>query len=278
MTGFGLSSFIDKKSEIYIEIKGVNHKFLEVTIKPNDLNNELEEYIRKLVSKKIVRGRVDIRIKTKTVSSTNYSIDSKLLKKFKKSLEDGLKFKGDIHFRDIKDVPGIFKLEADKDVNNNLIKKVFNDAIKEFLASRNIEGKKIKEVLLKKLKQIKSANTKIKKQNITNLKKRSKLYKAKALDLMENLDEGRLEQEIAILALKHDVNEEIDRIFFHLESLQKELNKKLCSGKKIDFILQELFREANTLSVKLDDPNLKNNAIDMKLFIEEMREQTQNVE
>ena len=278
MTGFGLSSFIDKKSEIYIEIKGVNHKFLEATIKPNDLNNELEEYIRKLVSKKIVRGRVDIRIKTKTVSSTNYSIDSKLLKKFKKSLEDGLKFKGDIHFRDIKDVPGIFKLEADKDVNNNLIKKVFNDAIKEFLASRNIEGKKIKEVLLKKLKQIKSANTKIKKQNITNLKKRSKLYKAKALDLMENLDEGRLEQEVAILALKHDVNEEIDRIFFHLESLQKELNRKLCSGKKIDFVLQELFREANTLSVKLDDPNLKNNAIDMKLFIEEMREQTQNVE
>ena len=278
MTGFGLSSFIDKKSEIYIEIKGVNHKFLEATIKPNDLNNELEEYIRKLVSKKIVRGRVDIRIKTKTVSSTNYSIDSKLLKKFKKSLEDGLKFKGDIHFRDIKDVPGIFKLEADKDVNNNLIKKVFNDAIKEFLTSRNIEGKKIKEVLLKKLKQIKSANTKIKKQNISNLEKRSKLYKAKALDLMKNLDEGRLEQEVAILALKHDVNEEIDRIFFHLESLQKELNKKLCSGKKIDFVLQELFREANTLSVKLDDPNLKNNAIDMKLFIEEMREQTQNVE
>ena len=278
MTGFGLSSFIDKKSEIYIEIKGVNHKFLEATIKPNDLNNELEEFIRNLVSKKIVRGRVDIRIKIKTTSNTNYSIDSKLLKKFKKSLVEGLKFKGDIHFRDIKDVPGIFKLEAAKDVNNNLIKKVFNDAMKEFVSSRNNEGAKIKKVLLKKLKQIKSATTKINKQSSSNLKKRSKLYKAKALDLMKKLDEGRLEQEVAILALKHDVNEEIDRIFFHLESLQQELNKKSCSGKKIDFVLQELFREANTLSVKLDDPNLKNNAIDMKLFIEEMREQTQNVE
>ena len=276
MTGFGLSSFIDKKSEIYIEIKGVNHKFLEATIKPNDLNNELEEFIRNLVSKKIVRGRVDIRIKTKTTSNTNYSIDSKLLKKFKKSLVEGLKFKGDIHFRDIKDVPGIFKLEAAKDVNNNLIKKVFNDAMKEFVSSRNNEGAKIKKVLLKKLKQIKSATTKINKQSSSNLKKRSKLYKAKALDLMKKLDEGRLEQEVAILALKHDVNEEIDRIFFHLESLQQELNKKSCSGKKIDFVLQELFREANTLSVKLDDPNLKNNAIE--LFIEEMREQTQNVE
>ena len=278
MTGFGLSSFIDKKSEIYIEIKGVNHKFLEATIKPNDLNNELEEYIRNLVSKKIVRGRVDIRIKIKTTSNTNYSIDSKLLKKFKKSLVEGLKFKGDIHFRDIKDVPGIFKLEAAKDVNNNLIKKVFNDAMKEFVSSRNNEGAKIKKVLLKKLKQIKSATTKINKQSSSNLKKRSKLYKAKALDLMKKLDEGRLEQEVAILALKHDVNEEIDRIFFHLESLQQELNKKSCSGKKIDFVLQELFREANTLSVKLDDPNLKNNAINIKLFIEEMREQTQNVE
>ena len=278
MTGFGLSSFIDKKSEIYIEIKGVNHKFLEATIKPNDLNNELEKFIRNLVSKKIVRGRVDIRIKTKTTSNTNYSIDSKLLKKFKKSLVEGLKFKGDIHFRDIKDVPGIFKLEAAKDVNNNLIKKVFNDAMKEFVSSRNNEGAKIKKVLLKKLKQIKSTTTKINKQSSSNLKKRSKLYKAKALDLMKNLDEGRLEQEVALLALKHDVNEEIDRIFFHLESLQQELNKKSCSGKKIDFVLQELFREANTLSVKLDDPNLKNNAIDMKLFIEEMREQTQNVE
>ena len=87
-----------------------------------------------------------------------------------------------------------------------------------------------------------------------------------------------MEQEVTLLALKYDVSEEIDRISFHLESLKKELNKKLCSGKKIDFVLQELFREANTLAVKLDDPKLKNNALDMKLYIEEMREQTQNVE
>ena len=87
MTGFGLSSFIDKKSEIYIEIKGVNHKFLEISIKPNDLNNELEEYIRKLVSKKTVRGRVDIRMKIKTTSNTSFTIDTKLLKDLKSHLK-----------------------------------------------------------------------------------------------------------------------------------------------------------------------------------------------
>ena len=278
MTGFGLSSFIDKKSEIYIEIKGVNHKFLEISIKPNDLNNELEEYIRKLVSKKTVRGRVDIRMKIKTTSNTSFTIDTKLLKRFKKSLKEGLQNDGDIHFRDIKDVPGIFKSETTKDLNNTLIKKVFNEALSEFVGSRQIEGTKIKKVLLKKIMQIESAVLKIKKLNKKNLIKRSKLYKDKALDLLESLEEGRLEQEVTLLALKYDVSEEIDRTSFHLESLKKELNKKLCSGKKIDFVLQELFREANTLSVKLDDPKLKNNALDMKLYIEEMREQTQNVE
>ena len=147
-----------------------------------------------------------------------------------------------------------------------------------FIKSRNEEGNKIKKVLSKKLNQINSTVSKIHRLNNKNIKKRARLFKDKALDLLDTLDEGRLEQEAAILALKHDVSEEIDRIFFHTDSLNKELNKKMCSGKKVDFILQELFRESNTLSVKLDDPNLKNYALDMKLFIEEMREQTQNVE
>ena len=278
MTGFGLSSSVNKESEVYIEIKGVNHKFLEVSIKPNDLSNDLEEYIRKAVLKNIIRGRVDIRMKLKSASKISYSIDSKLLKEFSKSLKKDLQFSDNIQFRDIKDIQGIFKSEVIQKTNNKLIKKVFNEALSVFIKSRNEEGNKIKKVLSKKLNQINSTVLKIHRSNNKNIKKRARLFKDKALDLLDTLDEGRLEQEAAILALKHDVSEEIDRIFFHTDSLNKELNKKMCSGKKVDFILQELFRESNTLSVKLDDPNLKNYALDMKLFIEEMREQTQNVE
>ena len=278
MTGFGLSSSVNKESEVYIEIKGVNYKFLEVSIKPNDLSNDLEEYIRKAVSKNIIRGRVDIRMKLKSASKISYSIDSKLLKEFSKSLKKDLQFSDNIQFRDIKDIPGIFKSEVIQKTNNKLIKKVFNEALNVFIKSRNEEGNKIKKVLSKKLNQINSTVSKIHRSNNKNIKKRARLFKDKALDLLDTLDKGRLEQEVALLALKHDVSEEIDRIFFHTDSLNKELNKKMCSGKKVDFILQELFRESNTLSVKLDDPNLKNYALDMKLFIEEMREQTQNVE
>ena len=103
-------------------------------------------------------------------------------------------------------------------------------------------------------------------------------FKLKIANLIKDLDETRVNQEIALLALKHDVSEELDRIIFHTKSMNQELKKQSCSGKKIDFILQELFREANTLSVKLDDPNSKNLALDAKLLVEEMREQIQNVE
>ena len=89
---------------------------------------------------------------------------------------------------------------------------------------------------------------------------------------------SRLEQEVALLVLKHAVAEEIERIIFHTNSLKQELGSKVTSGKKIDFVLQELFRETSTLSVKLDEPLYKQIALEMKLSIEEMREQAQNIE
>ena len=110
------------------------------------------------------------------------------------------------------------------------------------------------------------------------LKIRSQSLIKKVHNLCETVDQDRLAQEIALLALKHDVAEEIERINFHTGSLKKELMFKSCSGKKIDFILQELFRETSTLSVKLDAPRYKQIALDMKLLVEEMREQAQNIE
>jgi uncharacterized protein (TIGR00255 family) len=133
-------------------------------------------------------------------------------------------------------------------------------------------------VLIKKINSLEVSILKISKVNKASQKKRLKVFKLKIANLIKDLDETRVNQEIALLALKHDVSEELDRIIFHTKSMNQELKKQSCSGKKIDFILQELFREANTLSVKLDDPNSKNLALDAKLLVEEMREQIQNVE
>ena len=278
MTGFGVGALIKNDSEVYIEIKSVNHRFLEISIKPNDLNNDLDKFIRNSISKKIKRGKVDIRIKSKSSSKATYSIDSDLLKKLKRSLSKNSSLSEDLRFRDIKDVPGIFKANLVQNTNKKLFKDTFKSALNDFVDSRNEEGLNIKNVLIKKTLKIETITANIHKTNNKNLNKRIQSYKLKVSEILNNFDETRIDQEVALLALKHDVSEEIDRILFHTKSLKKEIAKNDSSGKKIDFILQELFREANTLTVKLDDSKMKDYALDIKLSIEEMREQIQNVE
>ncbi len=277
MTGFGLSNLIEKDSKIYIEIKGVNHRFLEISIKSNETNNDLDQYMRNAISKQINRGKIDVRLKIKSSSKTEYSINGELIKKLEKSAKKIMNLT-ELKFKDIKDIPGIVNIEVGQQTNINKVKKEFNKALKLFIDSRKKEGSKIRIVLNKKIKGIESLTAKILKDNKSNLKFRIRLFKQKIKKLVEDFDDSKLSQEVALLALKFDVAEELDRIFFHLKSLKEEVNKINCKGKKIDFLLQELFREANTLSVKLDAPKTKNLALDMKLLVEEMREQIQNVE
>ena len=278
MTGFGLSKSLKKDSEVFIEIKGVNHRFLEVSIKPNDLGNELDQYIRNSITKSVNRGKVDVRVKLKSAAQTNYVIDASLIKKLENTLKKNTSLKNKISFSDIKDVPGIFNAEVTHKLNISTVKQEFNNALKDFLDSRSKEGIKIKKTLKKKILKSESLIKSISNSCNKNLEKRMSLFKSKVSKFTQGYDESRINQEITLLALKQDVSEELDRILFHVNSLKKEINKKDCSGKKIDFILQEFFREANTLTVKLDDPSMMNKAIDVKILIEEMREQTQNVE
>jgi len=277
MTGFGLSNLIEKDSKIYIEIKGVNHRFLEISIKSNETNNDLDQYMRNAISKQINRGKIDVRLKIKSSSKTEYSINGELIKKLEKSAKKIMNLT-ELKFKDIKDIPGIVNIEVGQQTNINQVKKEFNKALKLFIDSRKKEGSKIRIVLNKKIKGIESLTAKILKANKSNLKFRIRLFKQKIKKLVEDFDDSKLSQEVVLLALKFDVAEELDRIFFHLKSLKEEVNKINCKGKKIDFLLQELFRESNTLSVKLDAPKTKNLALDMKLLVEEMREQIQNVE
>ena len=126
MTGFGLSSSIDVGAEVYVEIKGVNHRFLEISIKPNDLDNELDEYFRKAIAKNINRGKVDLRIKIKSPSLTKYFINTKNIKSLEKSVQIALKTKTNLKFKNIKDIPGILNVETGQKINTRKVKKEFN--------------------------------------------------------------------------------------------------------------------------------------------------------
>jgi uncharacterized protein (TIGR00255 family) len=257
----------------------VNHRFLDVSIKPNDIGNEFDVLIREEVSKKIKRGSVDIRFKLKFPSSNTYTINNESIKNLFNSINSIKSIDtSNIRLSDIKDIPGIIKSEQKILVNQNLLKKTFKAALNELLENRKTEGEKINKTFISKISKIQNNLAKISKSNPKLTKLRAETLNKKVKMLCDNLDKDRLEQEVAMLVLKHDVAEEIERIHFHLSSLMKELSIKNGSGKKIDFILQELFRETSTLSVKIDHPGYKQIALDMKLSVEEMREQAQNIE
>jgi|TARA_B100000768_G_scaffold78158_1_gene74323 uncharacterized protein (TIGR00255 family) len=279
MTGFGSSRYSEKEIEIYCEIKTVNHRFLEVSTKPNDLNNQLDVFVRNSLSKKIQRGSVDVRFRLDFPSTNSYSINQASLENLINSIKDIPNINTDnINFSDIKDMPGIVQSKHNISIDQKLIKKVFIESLDQLLTSRSSEGSKIEKIFLSKITNIEKSTLKLSKLNKSLTKKRSDNLRDKIQNLTKNLDSSRLEQEVAILVLKHDVAEEIERINFHSVSLKKELSSSRSSGKKIDFILQELFRETSTLSVKLDQPKYKQIALDMKLSVEEMREQAQNIE
>ena len=279
MTGFGSSTYSFKDTEIYCEIKTVNHRFLEISTKPNDLNNSIDLYVRDTLTKKLKRGSIDVRFRFKTQSGNSYSVNTDSVKNLLKSIKDIPNINSNnINFSDIKDLPGIIKSEKGKGAEDSLIKKTFNNCLKQLIESRELEGLKIKKVFLSKIKKISQNALRISSSNKKYTKKRFINLKKKISDLTNNIDSNKFEHEVAMLVLKHDVAEEIERIKFHCSSLQKEITSNKTSGKKIDFMLQELFRETSTLSVKLDEPNYKKIALDMKLLVEEMREQAQNIE
>ena len=279
MTGFGSSRYLDKKVEVYCEIKTVNHRFLEISTRPNDLNSELDIFVRDLASKKMKRGSVDIRFKLKFPTESKYIVNSLSLKNLLKTIKGIKQIKSDnVSFKDIKDMPGIIGVEQKTNIKPSIVKKVFMESLVKLLEDRLSEGAKIEKLFLQKINNIEKHALKILTANRKLTKKRYDNLNNKILNLSITLDKNRLEQEVALLVLKHDVAEEIERINIHSKSLKEELTSKKASGKKIDFILQELFRETSTLSVKLDEPLYKKVALDMKLSVEEMREQAQNIE
>ena len=279
MTGFGSSRYLDTKIEIYCEIKTVNHRFLEISTKPNDLNSELDVYVRDITSKKLRRGSVDIRFKLKFPTENKFTVNDSSLDNLIRTIKNIKQIKlENLSFTDVKDIPGIINVEQVTSIKLNLVKRVFQESLKMLLDDRASEGAKIEKLFLQKINKIEKNAKKLSTSNKKLTKKRYENLNNKISNLSLTLDQSRIEQEIALLVLKHDVVEEIERIIFHAKSLKKELGSTTASGKKIDFVLQELFRETSTLSVKLDEPSYKQIALEMKLSVEEMREQAQNIE
>ena len=279
MTGYGNGIASRGDLEVLCEIKSVNNRFVEISFRGYSVPNEFEEYVKSQIKKKFLRGSFEVKINDNFQSEHAYDINQLSLKNLKDSLNSSKDFNSrDLRLSDLKDIPGLLVVKTFKKDISSLGKKALNLSIKNLLNSRAIEGAKIEKIVASKISFLIKAHLKLTRSAPVLLQHRIKSIKKKLLQKNINLREDDISNEISTIALKHDIAEELERISFHIESLQKLFKSKNAHGKKMDFILQELFREVNTLSVKIEKPDLKDLALTMKLKVEELREQAQNLE
>ena len=279
MTGYGAGQATSKKMEVLCEIKSVNNRFIDISFRGYSLPNDLEEYIKNQIKKKFLRGSFEIKIHDNFQSEHSYELNLQSINNLKKTLKASKDFKHlNLKLSDLRDIPGLLAVQTSKKDISFLGKKAINIAIKNLVESRAREGKKTEKIILAKTLFLKNAHRRLQKSASSLLKHRTSTIKKKFIQKNIDISKDEIANELSNIALKHDIAEELERISFHLESLNKLFLSKNAHGKKMDFILQELFREVNTLSVKIEKSDLKDLALTMKLKVEELREQAQNLE
>ncbi len=289
MTGFGMGEYKDQYYNLSVECKTINHKYLDINPRLPRKLSFLEDKLRFLVKDYLSRGRIDIFVKFETVASVGSQLvyDSDLAKQYYSILENIKKDFGleeHISAIDIAKLPDIVKLTESKDDEEllwSMLSEASNKALKNLCEMRVIEGKKLEKDILTRADLLEKAVCELEKYTDTVEKEyKDKLYTRinELLDDPNIIDEYRLAQEVAIYADKSNITEEIVRFKSHINQLKNFITNDESVGRKIDFLIQEMNREVNTMGSKSSDIAIANIVIDIKAELEKIREQVQNIE
>ena len=287
MTGYGKSNISKNLREYQVEIKSVNHRYLDVTIKMPRSLSYLEEDIKKVISANITRGKVDVFItfNNNSLEGRDIKINTEIARMYIKELKNLAESEGivaDIPVTEISKLPDVLTIQNNQDdetIKNELL-EVTNKAIENLVGMRKIEGEKIAQDLLariqdieQKVKKISSLSTGLIDEYVVKLNTR-----IKELLQDQEIDEARLAQEVVIYADKCSIEEEVTRLNSHIYQFRDLLNSDEAVGKKLDFMIQEMNRETNTIGSKANNLEITNEVINMKTQLENIREQVQNIE
>ena len=287
MTGFGRGKY-EKDGRTYtVEIKSVNHKYSDINVRVPRFLNSVEDTIRKRVAKSISRGKVDVFVYFENSSSqgTTKRVNREFAKEYIKELkilseETGVKF--DLSVIDVSKFPEILKIEdtQDEELIANELMIAVDDALEKFITMREIEGNKLIEDIEKRVYVIKDKVNQITKYSGTLVEDYMKKLEQRVTEYMNNqaIDENRLMQEIVIFSDKSSIEEELTRLKSHINQFLNLIKQSSPIGKKIDFLIQEMNREINTIGSKANCLEITNLVIELKTEVENIREQIQNVE
>lgn len=287
MTGYGKSSLSINSREYQVEIKTVNHKYIDINIKLPRTICYLEEDIRKLILSKLKRGKIDILITFDNFSKDGNTIviNSELAKMYienLKKLATEENISSNIEVTEITKMPDVLTIKnnLDEDQIKKEVLQVTADAIDQLIQMRENEGKKIFEDILQKIDKIENKVQEILELSTGLIEEYVVKLEARVRELLktEDLDKSRLMQEVVIYADKCSVEEEITRMKSHILQLRNLVTADEPIGKKMDFLIQEMNRETNTIGSKANNLEITNRVVDIKTILEDIREQVQNIE
>ena len=288
MSGYGRARETSNEREIVVELRAVNHRYLDVNVKAPRGYGFLEEAIKKLAASKISRGKVDIYINVTDLAAqeTTITLNHELAQSYFDALvelRDALHLHDDISVMSIAKMPDVLvsqRVEVDAEALTASVSEVFNEAVKQFDEMREIEGEKLASDVRNRMNTIKEIVQQIEIRSPERvIAYREKLEKRMNEILADStVDEQRILTEAAIFADKTAVDEETVRLRSHLGQLDTMLKDYNPVGRKLDFLVQEMNREANTIGSKANDSILANHVISLKAEIEKIREQIQNIE
>ncbi len=290
MTGFGRGEYTDGKRNITVEIKSVNHRYSDISIKMPRRYSFAEDKVKSAVKEKLRRGKVDVSIMVENITENdiNIKLNEPIAKQYYenlKMLQSNFDLCGEISLRLLATMPDVMKAIPDVEDEEEITKAILipvSEASSNLENMRQIEGEKLAEDLIEKGEKIKCILDKIAERAPGVVKDYTARLRERITELLDgnaNLPEERILTEAAIFADKYSIDEEITRLNSHLLQLKKILKEgKEAEGKKLDFLIQEMNREANTIGSKANDITITNHMLEIKSEIEKIREQVQNIE
>ena len=283
MTSFSRQSHEDDSGSLVWELRTVNHRYLEISLRCPEPFRHQEMKIREVIQKYLSRGKVDATLKLipGPSLSVDFLLNTALLEKLSQAAKVVRSYfpEAITNSTDILSWKGVLQVEETENetVNQNML-HLLECALTKLVGTRQREGEGLGRFIKENVEKIEAEAKEIEKQlpEIMTIK-RERMQRCLS-EIQDNLDEQRLEQEMVIWAQRADVAEELQRLHAHLQEVKQVLKKGGVIGRRLDFLMQELNREANTLSSKSFHANMTQSAVEMKVLIEQMREQVQNIE
>ena len=265
------------------EIRSVNQRYLENFFRLPEQFRGLENTLREKLRQSLTRGKIEcsLRIETKKQTNAELNLNKELANQVIQSLQwiKAQAGEGEINLTDVLRYPGVVEAqEQDLDAISQNLLTAFDDLLTDFIAMRGREGEKLNDIIQQRLDAIAVEADKVRSQMPAVLQWQRERLLQRFEDAQVNLDPQRVEQEMILLAQRVDVAEELDRLQMHVKETTNILKKGGAVGRKLDFMMQELNRESNTLASKSINADITASAVELKVLIEQMREQIQNLE